>query len=211
MGAMSSLRRVLCVLAAAAVASTAASGCAMFTKEFDRPVPEIGHFVDGQTHYREVLEELGPPAKLSAMNDGMVFLYERAALTEKQLGIDIDYEGIPVLKIVAGRGKVDGETAALLFDGGGTLVSRGRESWTRDLGKGQAVQLFISVMSVTSSGGYDDPPENNLWGAQLMMSRLPDALNRGSSLDTGQGGLERKGTPVGAGQHSLELPPTQNR
>jgi hypothetical protein len=203
--------RLFLGLAAAGLLSMALSGCAVIRKEYGRPVPETGRFVDGQTHYRDVLEELGPPAKLSAMDEGMVFLYERAALTEKQLGIDIDYEKIPILKIVFARGKVEGETATLLFDGEGTLISHDWETWNRDLGKGQSVQLFISVMSVTSPGGYDQAPVNNFWGAQLLTSRLPNALNRGSNLDTGQSGVEVKGTPDGAGQHSLELRPALQR
>jgi hypothetical protein len=112
--------------------SFALSGCAVIRQEYGRPLPEIGQFVDGKSHYSQVLDGLGPPAQLSVMDEGMVFLYERVALTEKQLGIDIDYEHIPILKIVVGRGKAEGETAAFLFDQDGTLMCHERESWTRD-------------------------------------------------------------------------------
>jgi hypothetical protein len=198
-------------LAALLLAAMAFTGCAVLRQEYDSPIPVEDQFLDGESHYRDVLHELGPPVKLSTVEDGMVFLYERAALTERQFGIDIDYKDVPILKIIYGRGNVEGETAMLLFDNRGILRSHDFESWTRDLGGGMAVQLFISVMSVTSKGGYDKPPVSNYWGANLLESSLPRALNRRSNLYTGQSGVERKGSPNGAGQHTLELLPTSKR
>jgi phosphate:Na+ symporter len=42
------------------------------------------------------------------------------------------------------------------------------------------------------------------WGAASLRS-LPVTLNANSAVDTGQSGLERRGTPKAAGQHSLEI------
>jgi hypothetical protein len=62
-------------------------------------------------------------------------------------------------------------------------------------------------MKVTSSGGYDESPVANYWGGDLLKSHLPRGLNRCSSLATGQSGVERKGSPKGTGQHTLEMLP----
>lgn len=209
---MKSKRRTLLLgIAALLMAIVVLNGCAVFHLEYDAPLPIEDQFIDGQTHYRDVLRELGPPAMLSKVNDGMVFLYERTVLTERQIGIDIDYDEIPILKIIYGKGAVEGETAVLLFDHKGMLRSHDFEEWERSLGGGMAVQLFISVMSVTSKGGYDKPPMNNYWGADLLKSSLPSGLNRGSNLYNGQNGVERKGSPTGAGQHTLEMIPSSSK
>ncbi len=182
-----------------------ASGCTIISRQYGAGVPESTAYEAHQTHYREVLKELGPPTDLSRMNDGMVFLYERSHLTERQLGINIDINDVPVLKFVYGKGRVKGETAAMIFDVDGLLLSQSWESWDRSLGSGTSLQMFISVMSVTDTGGYDRSPSVYHWGMDLANSRLPEALNRGSSLETGQNGLQRKGPILGAGQTSLEM------
>jgi hypothetical protein len=183
------------------------SGCASITRDFGTPVPSVGHFSDGQTYYGEVLKELGPPAKISRLDAGMVFLYEHAILLERQVGVDIKYQETPILKLVLAHGKVNGETAALVFDDEGILMSHAGEEWKRSLGWATSVQLFISVMSMTDTGGYDAPIAAHEWGMELLKYRLPESLNRDSSLSTGRNGLERKGTPQGCGQSSLELVP----
>jgi hypothetical protein len=185
----------------------AAAGCAIIRQGYDTPTPEIGHFRDGKTHYRDVLRDLGPPASLSAEGDGLVFLYEHVEIGENQLGISIEYKGIPIIKLVAGRGSADGGTTVLTFDGAGMLQGSKRETWSRSLGSGAGVQTAFSVMSVTDPGGFDEPPASRNWGVDLLKARLPEALNRGSDLKTGQSGVERKGSPLGAGQHTLELSP----
>ena len=190
-----------------AMACLTAGGCANFHRVFDMPLPQTGRVQDGKAHYRDVLQELGPPAKVSAMEDDMVFLYETAKLVERQIGIEIRYEEIPILKAVYGRGQAEGQTAVFVFDSAGTLRSQGLEAWQRSLGSGQAVQLFLSLAEITSSGGYDEKPAANYWGADLLKSRVTRALNRHSSLETGQNGVERKGSPKGAGQHALETIP----
>lgn len=175
-------------------------------REYGEPLKSNVSFVDGEAHYSDVLKQLGPPYKLSRMGDGMVFLYEHTILTENQIGIDIDYEHMPVLKIVVGHGKADGETAVMMFDEHGTLQSLDMDIWLRDLGWGSAVQLFFSVMSVTDPGGFNRTLDTNHWGAFLLNPHLAESLNRDSNLNLGANGVERVGSPVGAGHHSLEMP-----
>jgi hypothetical protein len=197
----------LFMIAALVTLVVSGTGCAVFKQEFGTPIPETAQFLDGRAHYRDVLHDLGPPVKLSAMADGMVFLYENARITERQLGFEIDYDEIPVLKIVFARANVKGETAVFLFDSSGMLTSHDVESWKRDLGRGQAIQLCVAVAKLTSAGGYDARPVANHWGADLLEARLSRALNRESSPRSGQSGVERKGSPKGAGQHALEMMP----
>ena len=183
------------------------SGCAVIRQNYGAPVPDNDTFVDGQTHYADVLAELGAPSSISRIHNGMAFLYERSSITERQIGIDIDVQDIPLLKFVYGRGKAQGESTVLMFDAQGTLLSHDWESWVRDLGSGTSIQLFLSVMSVTDPGGFDAEPTEYLWGASLLQARLSEALNRQSDLASGQSGLTGKGNPDGAGQYTLEMRP----
>lgn len=185
------------------------SGCTIMRQKYGTPIPEPSQFQPQETHFREVMKELGPPSDLSRMNDGMVFLYERVFLRERQLGIDINFNGYPFLKFVYGRGHAIGETACMTFDGDGLLQSQSWEEWDRFLGDGMAVQTFVSVMPVTDSGGYDMDPATYDWGMNLANATLQENLNRGSSLENGQNGIQKKGPMYGAGQTSMELVPIE--
>lgn len=46
--------------------------------QWGRDFPDNPDFEIGTAHYREVMFELGPPSKLSAIGGGLVFLYETA-------------------------------------------------------------------------------------------------------------------------------------
>jgi hypothetical protein len=181
------------------------SGCTVIRQSYDVPSGESALLEKGRTHYRDVLRALGPPAALSALGDGMVFLYEDADLTESQLGLNIRYRDTPVLKFVVGRGHADRGAAVLVFDRAGLVRTAYRQDWTQPLGTGLGLQVVVAVVPVTDPGGLDRSPAVHEWGAMLLEPELPVALNRQSSLDTGQGGLEQTGPLLSAGQHTLEL------
>ncbi len=50
------------------------SGCAILDQDLGKPLPldEI-ESVAARSHYAEVLDKFGPPTKMSALPDGMVF------------------------------------------------------------------------------------------------------------------------------------------
>lgn len=162
---------------------------------------------DGQTHYGDVLSVAGPPTKLSALGDDLVFLYEHAAIKERQFGISIDYSWLRFLKFTVGRSKADRQVLVLLFDDQGVLRSHRSRVWADDLGRGSAVQFIMAVVPVTDTGSLDEGPESHRWGTAMLQARLSESLNRANSLETGQRGVETAGTPDGAGQHTLEMRP----
>lgn len=61
------------------------SGCAILDQELGKPLPldEI-ESVEDRSHYAQVLDKFGPPTKMSALPDGMVFQYEFIRLVERQ-------------------------------------------------------------------------------------------------------------------------------
>ena len=197
-----------------ACAAAVTGGCSILRKDLGHPLPEASLFQDGKTHYRDVLAVAGPPLKLSATEGGLVFLYEHTALEELQFGISFDYPLIRLLKFTVGQSKADREVLVLVFDDQGILRSHRSRAWEVDLGRGMAVQLIVAVVPVTDTGSVDDDPQINEWCTAMLRARVPEALNRQSSLETGQQGVEMTGTPHGAGQHTLEIRPyvrIQNR
>jgi len=197
--ARAAMRCVVCILAASTM-----TGCARFSTE--KGVANTWRAIEAP-----VLEALGPPAKLSALGEGMVFLYEEAELLERQLGINIHFRDVPILKFVVGRGSAERQAMALVFDDTGLLRGARRDSWNQDLGGGASAQLVGAVVPVTDSGGLDESPAVHDWGAMLLQPNLPIALNPQSSLLTGQNGVQQFGTPLTAGQHSLELRTSSRR
>ncbi len=70
-----------------------AAGCTVLHSEIGNPIDwNDSLFVEGETHYGTVLEELGPPLRLSRSGDGVAFLYEYLVVKEGQLGISYDGE-----------------------------------------------------------------------------------------------------------------------
>lgn len=62
----------------------------------------------GETNYSQTLNQLGPPAKVSALGNGLAFLYEHTRAAENQLGINLEIQPVPWLrwfKLTTARGK----------------------------------------------------------------------------------------------------------
>lgn len=186
------------------------SGCTLIDENFSRPLApaQADHVpVDEQPHYREVMENLGAPLLVSADDDNLFFLYEYALTKERQLGISVDIEAVPWLKWIKlsfARAKADHQALVMIFDKGGYLMTSQYGEWERDLGDGSSIELFLSTHRLVDTTSYTDKLGPNEWGATLLRP-LPEVLNRASSLDTGENGLELVSTPVKAGQHTLEL------
>lgn len=199
-------RRRAASLIGLALGALLLGGCTFIRTEYgERIAPDA---VQGETHRTDVhavLAELGPPTKVSALHDGMVFLYEHHTFEEKQLGLFIP--SVAVLewfKLAIGGATADTETLLLTFDQRGLLTNRSYEQRDVDLGSGSSVQLFFGLMPTVDTSAAEADTEINEWGSRLL-ARPQELLNAGQSLDTMQVGLQRRGTPTRVGQHALEL------
>ena len=153
-----------------------------------------------------VLELLGPPQKLSALPDGYVFLYQRFHVMESQFGFSTDMEVLRWLKLALADADVKTDTLLLQFDGDDRVVAAGLSSSLSDLGEAGGIMFALQVMEIVDSQQYStDTWGVNLWGMSLLQD-VPTNLNRQSGPDSGQAGIELRGTPQSVGQRTLEFP-----
>lgn len=156
-------------------------------------------------HYAEILRELGPPTKMSALPNGMVFIYEHAKITERQYGLVLPGEIGKWIKAVYASADADIETLVFVFDEQGRLNSADAEVWNTDAGAGMSLTLLFSTGSFTDTERYESSPARSLdWGKALTMS-LPVGLNSRQNLENGQNGIQLTTSPSAVGQHALEL------
>lgn len=181
------------------------SGCSIIRQDVGQPLLIDEASLADARDYREVLEMLGPPHKLSRTDHGMTFLYEEVDLLERQLGLNLGAGDVVLLKAVAAREYADRRTLVLTFDAQGITQSLDYHEWTDIAAQGAALQFVFVVASVADEGDLNDSPAGHHWGFGLLQAALPRALNRPSSLETGENGVELKGTPTNIGQHALEL------
>jgi len=180
-------------------------GCTVIHTQIDSPLPfDAKYITRDQTHISTVLENLGPPAKLSALGNGVVFLYEYTLITERQLGITVRYGLLSLIKFSHAKAKADRQTLLLLFDEKGILTSYAFQDFTEKVGSGVEASFVYSVRSLVDTSNLEEEPAVFQWGTNLLKS-LPETLNVHHSLESGQNGLELKGTTKNVGQHSLEM------
>jgi len=143
-----------------------------------------------------VLDQLGPPGKISALPDGFVFLYEYASSRERSAGVSyarLKFAGVRTI----GRT----QTMTFFLNKNGSLVSHRLEDHTQNLGfvvsigSSRAEAANISALTAFSS--------MHRWGASLT-KELPRTLNAQNVLFTGVQGVEQRGVSSKAGQHTLE-------
>jgi hypothetical protein len=187
------------------LALAAVSGCSHLTTRIAAPVPVQALALEGsRAPLARVLDELGAPDRIGAAPRGGFFLlYESLRARERQIGLSIPYGWLRYFKLAFGRGDAERRELVLHFDRDGLLTSRGQASQDEDLGGGLGVQLVVSVVPTVDIGHLTAAAPQHAWGRGLL-TRLPEGLNRSSSLETGASGVERRGVPYGAGQHTLE-------
>lgn len=151
-----------------------------------------------------VLDELGPPQRLSAAGNGFVLAWEHWRINEDTLGIRLGALGADIMSIDWGKARVRGEFLILTFDREHLLTASTYSSWDSKFGGGQAIQPFFSFVSLVDVDDLVEKMPQHRWGASTLQP-MPRALNRGSNTDTGQNGIEQRGTPTTIGQHSLEM------
>ena len=162
-------------------------------------------FEEGIAHFHEVLDELGPPARLSAIPGGFVFIYEALVVDEKQFGLSGRTGLWQLLKVSFAGTDLKRASYLLRFDTDGHLVAAGVLQAKEDLGAGGALQSLFSVQQIVDTSSYeDDAFDSGNWGAGLL-DPFPGVLNSAQNLNTGAAGLEQSGTTTKIGQHTLEM------
>jgi hypothetical protein len=189
------------------------SGCTVLYQEIDRPTGwTADHFEEGKTRYGEILDALGPPAKVSRTANGFAFLYEHLHVRENQLGISynertglgINLRYIELIKFSTGKAWADRESLVLTFDKAGVLQTEKFTAWREDLGTGSSVQFAAEAGSVVDTSSVSEDTSQNRWG-MMMLRPLPRTLNESQNIDSGAHGLEQRGVPDNVGQRALEM------
>jgi hypothetical protein len=182
------------------------SGCSSLHKTVDPGITrDQCDFTDGSTHYHQVLDELGPPARLTACSPGFAFIYEALVVKELQVGFNGRGGLLRLLKISLAGTTLYRKSLLLKFNADGMLVNSGLLESKEDLGKGGALQPFLSIKQIVDTSEYeDDAMDAANWGVRLL-DPLPQGLNARQNLNTGANGLEQSGTTTDIGQHSLEM------
>ncbi|MEA3413371.1 MAG: hypothetical protein U9R74_17820 [Pseudomonadota bacterium] len=199
------LRRTACCAAFLTLAIYT-SGCTIISKQYGAPLDtskiQPG---DGPMDYRDALRALGPPARITALPGGFGFLYESLYIKERQIGLRGNGDVLRFFKLAFGDADLERRTIQLVFDESGMLRAHASDVDLDPIGKGVGMQIFYQVQPVVDTRDleltYVDPL---LWGLSQLQP-LPETLNVGQSLDSGAAGFEMRGTPVAAGQRTLEM------
>lgn len=184
----------------------ALGGCAHLEHDIGDPLDlDALSRIDAGSHYGEILDQFGPPTKMSALPDGMIFLYEHIRLTERQYGLILPGEIGKWIKAVYASADADVDVIQLIFDEQGKLRAAGAQNWSSDAGAGMSVTLIFSAGSFTDTEQYETSATQSLdWGRALTFAPLR-ALNAGQNLETGANGVQLTTNSPGVGQHTLEL------
>jgi hypothetical protein len=157
------------------------------------------------TPLQEVLEKLGPPLRMTATDTGFVLAWEHWHIRENSVGVSLGALGAEFLSADWGEMRVKGDFLLLSFDKQHLLTSATSSQWDNYGGGGKSIQPFFGFISVVDTDDLTGPMPQHRWGSAILQRRLATTLNSGSNSDTGQNGLQRRGTPTAIGQQSLEI------
>lgn len=185
------------------------SGCSTLYKRVDPGMGEVDKdeiaFKAGQTHYHDVLDQLGPPSRLSSMGEGFAFLYEAMLIRELQTGIGGQSGFWQLLKFSFADSKLFRHTAMLTFNDDGILISAAYSDTAEPLGRSGAIQPILTVQQIVDTTRFEDDAVDVVDWGMSMLAKPPETLNVGQSLSSGTGGFEQSGTTTRVGQHTLEM------
>ncbi len=182
------------------------TGCSSLRREVDPGIRlEQCDFEPTVAHYHGVLDELGPPARLTALPGGFAFIYEALSITEFQIGISGNTSLWQLLKMSFANTDLKRGSYMLMFNSDGVLLAAGTLQSKEGLGASGAMQALFSVDQIVDTSTYEDDHIDSVnWGASLL-DPIASALNYSQNLNTGASGLEQSGTTTIIGQHSLEM------
>jgi hypothetical protein len=179
------------------------SACSQWRYDLGAPLDHVD-VPSKDTPLAEVLQRLGPPLRISATDNGFVLAWEHWHVSEDTAGLSLGALGADFLSADWGEMRIKGEFLLLTFDRQHLLTSATHSTWDNHGGGGKAIQPMFGFISVTDVDDITDIMPQHRWGKSLLQP-LPGTLNNGSSLDTGQSGLQQRGTPTAAGQQSLGM------
>ncbi len=190
----------------AAVVLLGSNGCAMNRKKLNQNlVFPKQPYVDGITHSDDVLDELGPPLKISALPHSYAFMYESLDVLEFQLGFSLPIPVINWFKLVVAQADYDHQVLVYQFDNEHRLVASGGEDTHFDLGNSTAIQPVLSLQSMFDTSDVENDIVHFTEWPEFCLLSLPQTLNRAQSIDAGTAGLEQRGTAPTVGQRSSEM------
>lgn len=188
------------------ILSLALSGCAHIHTDLGAPLPPGIHVApDRSAHYSAILDAYGPPAKISALPSGFVFLYEHVRIDERQWGLILPGPIAKYFKIVYATSLATTDTAVFVFDRGGRLRGSDFQTFENDPGGGFGFTLIFKIKSLTETDEYTRSQEGILDWGMAMIRPLPVTLNAAQSLDAGDKGIDVLRVDGIAGQRALEL------
>lgn len=198
--------RVKCSLASGLLlALCLVQGCSRWTYELGTPLlAEATPDRDATLTLTQALDQLGPPLRLSALPNGYVLAWEHWQIKESAIGLSLGPLGVDFLSLDWGNAKTRGEFLLLSFNHSHEMTDSSFSEWDSRANRGAALQPFIGLASVVDIDDLLQRLPQHDWGAAALKP-LPEALNSASNPDLGQAGIQRRGTPTGAGQQTLEM------
>ena len=180
-------------------------GCSRWSYELGAPLlAEATPDRDAALSLTQALAKLGPPLRLSALPNGYVLAWEHWQIRESAIGLSLGPLGIDFLSLDWGNAKTRGEFLLLSFNHRHQMTDSSFSEWDSRANQGAALQPFIGLASVVDIDDLLERLPQHDWGAAALKP-LPEALNSASNPDLGQAGIQRRGTPTGAGQQTLEM------
>mgnify|MGYP001812267877 FL=1 len=184
-------------------------GCTLINKNIDKPLDSFSaELTNSETHYYKILDELGPPAYISSLPVGFAFQYEALSIDEQQLGLSTDMDFIRWFKLAYGKATVKRDVHTFIFNSEGYVQAYGNRRLQENVGRGLSLQFIVKVAPIVDTKYLEKPYSQHNWGFSLLQP-LSMGLNRKQSLDSGNYGLEQRGTPTEVGQRTLEFQSTR--
>jgi len=180
------------------------AGCTQWYYDLGTPLEEknIPRIEQGLT-VTQVLANLGPPQRVSAVANGYILAWEHWHLKEQTLGVSLGAMGADLFSLDWGDLRVKGEFLLVTFNKQHQMTASTRSQWDNNGGGGKAIQPLLGLVPLVDADDLVGRMPQHRWGASLL-KRLPRALNNDSNPNTGQNGIEQRGTPSAIGQRSLE-------
>jgi hypothetical protein len=152
----------------------------------------------------DVMASLGPPQRMSATASGYVMAWEHWDIREQSLGIRLGAAGADIFSVDYGSARAKGTFLLANFSHEHRLQGSAIARWDSDAGSGKGVQPLFGIVSVVDVGDLLRDMPQHWWGG-TSLGRLPHTLNVGSDPNSGQAGIEQRGTPRAIGQNSLDF------
>ncbi len=150
----------------------------------------------------DVMDSLGPPLRLSTKPAGYIMAWEYWYIS--QITVGFSPAGADFLSMDWGSATAKGDFLLMSFDKDHRLLTSHLQEWDFNAGGGQGVQAFVSAVDMVDIDDLLQQLPPHQWGFNNL-DELPTALNRDNRLDSGQSGIEQRGTSRRVGQHALEV------